>query len=356
MEKVRQYWQNTKKIRAQFSLRVFMAGIILSAVFFLFFINISRTYTSSITIIVNAKSEITALQAEQIVGNLAELPKTLAFYDRLLKYNPNVRDIAEGKSQTERKEVWNSMLSVKKVGKNSSLLKISITTRQASDSYQLAQKTVRTLFDASATYYNIQSDLDLRIVDGPISYSNVAGWYGILPLSIILGFLIAFFIQRVLSRSKETFAFRRNIFGKNNLFNFKKETADFAQQDIKTLEDLYLAEQTQLPFKVQEKSPMPVSQPQENREPSASEFQEMKKLTKMFEPDKYPNFREVSKTSGQKAAAPENLPIADNSFFDQFPMDTETSFSGPSAEAKIHPEPTAEKLKERLNKLLRGEL
>ena len=86
-----------------------------------------------------------------------------------------------------------------------------------------------------------------------------------------------------------------------------------------------------------------------------SQFQEMKKITKMTEQDKYPNFREVPKHAEQKASAPENLPVADDSFFMQTGLNTQEKSNSEKSEIK-KPEPTADQLKERLNKLLRGEI
>jgi hypothetical protein len=80
----------------------------------------------------------------------------------------------------------------------------------------------------------------------------------------------------------------------------------------------------------------------------------MKNLTKMTEQDKYPNFREVPKYTQQKNAAPANLPVADDSFFlnsNQGPQKEEVKI-----EEKATHEPTTDELKERLNKLLKGEI
>ena len=86
----------------------------------------------------------------------------------------------------------------------------------------------------------------------------------------------------------------------------------------------------------------------------------MKKLTKMTEQDKYPNFREVPKYAQQKASAPSNLPIADDSFSmqvglnDQKQSEQKQIISEKTAIKK--PEPTDDQLKEKLNQLLRGEM
>jgi len=356
MEKIKQYLQNINVNREYFSLSFFATGIILSIVFSLLFISASKTYTSSITILVNAKSEVAAQQEKQIVGNISEFPKTLAFYNRLLKYNPDVKDIAVNKSRKERRRAWNNMLSVKKIGKNSSLIKISITAKQKNDADQLAQKTVRTLFDFTGFYYNIKTDVDLRIVDGPISCSNTILRYWMSLAGIIVGFLIAFVLQYVLLKRKGLLADMYKASLKTPLFNLRKEYQENSEQDnLKSLEDLYMSDVSM---------EIPTFSRGNYENTITPKIQEMKKLTKIIEEDKYPNFSEVPKQTQAKAAAPDNLPIADDSFLNQSHLNIEHQIieQQPKTEEiketlknQIHQEPNAEQIKQRLNKLLRGE-
>ena len=351
MEKIRQYWQKFQINKAQFSVQFFVTCIVIALALFCVFINSFKTYTSSITIMVNAKSEIAADQEEQIIGNILKFPHLLSFYDRLLKDNPDVRDMVQSKSQTQRKEFWNSMISVKKVGKDSSLIKISITTKQETDAEQLVQKTVRTLFDTTGTYYNIKNDIDLRIVDGPILKSNIFEWLWMLILSLVLGFLAAIFLQKIIEKNIDVFAKKESFFKNKNLFNFNtqagEKTSESPAEEIKSLEELYMSEQAETIFPIQPKN-------------DTEQFQEMKKLTKMTEQDKYPNFREVPKYTEQKASAPANLPIADDSFSMQSGLNTqkqsEQKWDVPEKPEIKKSEPTDDQLKERLNKLLRGEM
>jgi len=72
MEKIRQYWQKFRINKAQFSVQFFVTCVVIALAFFCVFINSFKTYTSSITIMVNAKSEVAAEQEEQIIGNMLE--------------------------------------------------------------------------------------------------------------------------------------------------------------------------------------------------------------------------------------------------------------------------------------------
>jgi capsular polysaccharide biosynthesis protein len=343
MEKINQYLQKLKIDQAQFSVQFFIACIVLTLAFFLVFISGFKTYTASITILVNTKSEVAAQQEKQIIDNVLEFPRLLSFYDRLLKYDPDVRDLAENKSQAQRKDFWNSMLSVKQVGQDSSLIKISITTSQKNDAQQLVQKTAETLFHFTGFYYDIKNDVDLRIVDGPISESNIFGWWWMLPLSLVLGFLATIFLQKMIAKSIDNFVKKENFLKNKNFFDFNlsagEKTPESSEAEMESLKELYMSEQAETAFPIQQKT-------------DTAQFQEMKKLTKMTEQDKYPNFREVPKQTEQKASAPDNLPIADASFLMQTSQEHTIS---EKAEIKKQ-EPTADELKERLNKLLRGEI
>lgn len=391
MINIEQIRQSINKLRTQFSMQFFLAGIVLTVAFFLVFISSFKTYTASITILINAKSEIAVSQEKQMIGNMLEFPRLLSFYDRLLKYNPDVRDVAENKSPSQRKDFWNDMLSVKKVGRDSSLIKISITTQQKNDAEQLVQKTARTLFDTAGLYYNIKNDVDLRIVDGSISKRNIFQYWWMLPLSLVVGFLVTIFLQKMIARSIDIFTKKESFLKNKNLFDFNtptdKKNPTSPEAEIESLKELYTPDQVETAYPIQQKPA--VSQFQDKRtlvtaekeiespkefypndqaekifpieqKPTSAQFQEMKKLTKMTEQDKYPNFREIPKHAQQKASAPDNLPIADNSFFMQKGLNIQEQpqqeqLTSLEPEIKKH-EPTDKELKARMSKLLNPEI
>ena len=347
MNKWDQIKQNIIKSKERVSAQVFLAGLVLSIMFFLLLNSAFQTHTAKIEILFTAKSETAALQSKQIFNNLIELPKTLNFYDRLLKNNSDVRDIAQGENPLQRKRIWNNLITIKKVGRSSSMFEISITTKREADAKALAQKTARNLFDMASGYYDVKKDIDLRIVDGPILRTNFfAGFVWALILSLIFGFAVAFVLQKFLKGSRAIFASSRQIFAEKNWFDFSKKETESSEEEKKYLESLYALEQAELPLGFQEKK----KESKKKTEQDNSGFQEIKELTKSIEPDRYPNFPEVPKSSHPKATAPENLPIAEG-----------YSFNKPVAEVKQEEkkdyiEPGEDQLKERLNKLLRGDI
>lgn len=343
--------------------QIFVFGIIYSAFFFLFFLNAFKTYRSDISVLIIPKSPAAISQQEQIINNVLELPKTLAFYDALLRYNSDVRDVTDGMSPLERKDVWNKMLIVKRTNSDSSIVRISITAKNENDANQLNLKTVRTLFAVVGSYYDIKKDVDLRIVDGPIAktYNNL--WLSLI-FALLAGFVLAFLSLLI--------TFPKNIFSKDffakfkmpeekiaalknkSFFDFKKDSKMPAEKELEVLKNLYQDEQVKEPF---------VFKQQEIRPDETEKIEEMKKLTQQMEQDKYPNFPEMPIRGRGKAAAPENLPIADDVFFtnnfseesiakeESTPVETE-----PKTEDKEVKEPTPEELKERLNQLLKGKI
>ncbi len=347
---------NSKLKLVRFSAQVLVMGTILSLTFLLLAIDSLKSYRSDIMILVTAKSELAQAQSKKISNSIIEIPRTLSFYDRLLKYNPDVRDVAEGLSPDERKKNWNKMFSIEQMPEDSSIFKLSMTTRREADAQQLSIKSARTLFDTLAFYYDIKNDADLRIIDGPISQAQVPHFFWLLVVSLIGGFSLSALLNSFLISGKNLLTSNSDL-PKKSFFNFKKETELPVENEIESLRKLYQNEQSDSPFLFEEKI--------EEVPEIDQAFQEMKKITKQIEPSKYPNFSEMPVREKQPESVPDNLPIADETFFAEYEnpqqaaMQESTSVV-PTIEEDIvadtKKEPTPEELKERLNKLLRGEL
>lgn len=361
MEKIISNLKN-RLTELRFSPQVFVVGMVLSMTFFLLFIDSFKTYNSEISILVNVKSKVALENKKQIIANIIELPKTLSFYDRMLKYNSDVRDVTLGITPNKRKALWNEMISVEKSSENSSVIKVSITADREADSKLLAEKSVRTLFDSVAFYYDIKNDIDLRIIDGPISKTQFFGWYWFLLVSFFLGFIIAKLINNLvwsdkLFINKQFFKDRGGLLKRSFFPEHKSESEMPAEQELELLNNLYQNEEVadSLNFNSELEDKKDVV-------PSRDEnFQEVKAITKKFEPGKYPNFPEMPIAEKRQASAPDNLPIADADFFatydaPQAPAKEDVEIATEEkVEEKKYEEPTPEELRERLNKLLRGE-
>lgn len=132
----------------------------------LFWLDSFRAYESEVRVLVIGKSP--AVATDQVVENFAELSKNLSFYERVLAGNDLIDDDFLGYSQDKRKELWNETVGVKRSDKSGILI---ITARQdrAEKAKLLAEETTKTLFAVASFYYNIKTDIDMRIVDEPIT-------------------------------------------------------------------------------------------------------------------------------------------------------------------------------------------
>jgi hypothetical protein len=130
------------------------------------------------------------MQTDAIMENLVALPKNLSFYEKLLQKNSQLNDSLEGYGQDEKKIRWNEMIKTERIEK-SSIIKISITSRIKENSTILAKYSAFTLFDTVAYYYNVKSDINLSIVEGPITNPFVKNWIGYIFLSLLMGIIVS---------------------------------------------------------------------------------------------------------------------------------------------------------------------
>lgn len=392
--------------RMRFSVQVFVVGSILTTTIFLLAVDALKTYTSTVSVLIVPKSQVAATTERQIVANILEIPKTLSFYNHLLKLNPDVRDVANGLTDIKRKNVWNEMLSVEKVNSKGSVINISITTPRQSDSELLSGKIARTLFDVTGKYYNIKTDLDMRIIDGPITNSQIPFWQGLLLFSAIIGFGLAIAlkllmlgngfeiqeggkieeIESYLEQEENLDTNDKSIDGEEkNEIPKKKVWFDFSrftnfstfstsrEAGKEALEKLYQNDQVEMPAARDEKfDDVMLDENYLKAFEQDLKIKEMKRLTKQIEPDKYPNFPEMpihaapiaAPKNDAKAGAPDNLPIADASVMEMFsapaprdlPAQSEKSETLEPQEPVTPKEPTSDELKKRLNELLRGKI
>jgi hypothetical protein len=287
-----------------------------------------------------------------------------------LTANSDVRDVTVGMTPDKRKEKWNDMMSVSQISANSSVIKVSIVAKREVDAQQLVKKTSRTLLDTVAFYYNIKNDVDLRIIEGPISKPQVSNWNLLLLFSIVIGFSIAAllsflpFLRTALVKIKapENAGYP---FTPKPFFDFNNKNKEVVplEKELESLENLFTNDQLAESFATDETS-----------EIVDDNFSEMKKKTKKLEPDKYPNFPEMPARNAAhgvvdgpvsyiEPGVPFNLPIADEDFsnmfpspVEDFPVKEEIAIAPVETEKSTKSEPTKEELKKRLNELLRGNI
>lgn len=132
----------------------------------LFWLDFFRGYRAEVTVLVISRSGSSQSGAE-IAGNLASLTRTLSFYDRMLSQNDLLDDAFESYAPDARRAHWNDAVSVKKFD-GSSVLVVRAKGDTGEAARLLATETAQTLFSVAGFYYDIRTDVDLRIIDGPI--------------------------------------------------------------------------------------------------------------------------------------------------------------------------------------------
>lgn len=131
----------------------------------LFWLDSFRLYESEIRVLIIGKTP--SASTDQVVENFAELTSNLSFYERVLAGNDLIDDDFVGYSQDQRKALWNEAVRVKR-SEGSGVLVVTARQDTSEKAKMLAEETVKTLFSVAGFYYNIQTDVDLRVVDGTI--------------------------------------------------------------------------------------------------------------------------------------------------------------------------------------------
>jgi len=304
-----------RELYSKTPLYIFALALILAVAFFLLFLDIFKTYNTEISIIFIPQNEKTAEQADQIAENLTIIPTKLSFYERLLRDNKEIEDQFVGLSDDRRKFLWNKAVQVERE-RESTIIKIE--ANDPLQSQELARQTAFTLFNVMSQYYNIKTDIDFRIIDGPITDAEIKNWLVLLIFSLIIGIVLAFLINIVSLYLVSLYEKR-----KSRKAAVKKISLSFPKQDLPQKENVKENEPIipkALP-KVAKKSQAPANLPVIQNLPEKTEAI-TKKIYSIGN----------SETGKMKEAIEKKEEISENK------------------------EPTEEELKERLNQLLRGDL
>lgn len=144
----------------------------------LFWLDYFRGYNAEVIVLVVARSGTTETSGE-VAANMAELTQTLSFYNRVLSENDLIDDDFDGYTPDKRKVQWNNTVSVTKQD-GSGVLIIRANGDTPEKVRRLALQTAQSMFAIASFYYNVRTDADMRMVDGPIvSYAIRTPWlYG----------------------------------------------------------------------------------------------------------------------------------------------------------------------------------
>lgn len=171
-------------------------AIIAAAAFFLIGVNSNNMYVGETNILVLPKSDKTARNIEQIIGDAEEIPKSLKFYDILLTENSGVDDQFAALPDYQRKEMWNKMIRVE-AKKRSGVLSVRAFSPSLLQASIVSEQVARDIAVVMSRYYDIKTDLDIRIIDGPIvspqkKFFNLALAAFSLLFGLIIGMIVYF--------------------------------------------------------------------------------------------------------------------------------------------------------------------
>jgi len=322
------------------------ASIALAAVVFIAATDANKAYRAETSILFLPKTEITVRNIEQIIANAKQIPLALSFYDKLLEKNPHILDdVAADLPAAERKEFWNSRIETERIGKSGVVVLAAFGASQT-EAESLDRLVVGDLLVVLSNYYNVKTDLDIRIVDGPISNEVVRMdvWSRALislAAGAIIGFLLSLFFM---------------ILGEAGLGKTGWPEA-IGPCEIKKDQTAELPNVSFTETRAEKKEPAVEAK-------DIFDFAAEKEASLM-------RSRKEPVTTEKKAAAPSNLPVSEEEFtFNISPeADLPDSSKIESEEAKpleemiadavatdTTREATPEEVKERLNKLLKGDM
>jgi len=340
------------KIFLGFFIATFAIGLIV-------FLNSFKGFQSQMDILLIPKSVVVAQNSDKIQSDTAKIISSVRFYDQLLEAENVSTEITLGEKASKRKEAWQKKISVEK-SKNSNVLSILAHDNSALEAEKLSQKVARNISDEMSRYYNIKNELDIRIIDGPISEkqwltSSLVPWI----LSLIFAFasgVIAFLIFNSIefvSKSK-TINLDNNYFTNKLESSFSEEPYDFST----IMEDSDIPEET-------------TETPAEENESEVTDEKDLEIFPLIEDelPKEEHNATEIRGIDSRSASAPANLPIADDSNLNFQEEDILTNDEQSSQkeileilekakankETGVH-EATPEEVKARLNRLLKGNL
>lgn len=338
--------------------KISAVAIIVLIVFF-FLLNSRRTYVTETQILVLPKTEITAESYKQIMGNFESLLSSLPFYDSVEKNMGE--DSTEDLSSYDRKNLWSSRIESKQVGK-SGVISIKTFAKTALDSSDLNQVATKQFILSIGQYYNIRTDLELRIIEKPITISSVSREIpSIIATSLVLGiaaYLLVFLLLPLFLLKKndisrqdlgKTILPSKDTLGKLSIFRTSKSSfTEDSYKFIDTKEEKKPEAKPEI-----KKEAAKITKEEKNKKETNAKKEEIKT-------EKKPEISEV-KVARKVAASPDNLPVSENIpdfLFSSGPIAKEPEGKeGEEAKNEIDHkrEASAEEVKARLNKLLRGE-
>ena len=150
-----------------------------------------RGYRAEVTVLVLPLST-NQTPAEQMVENIAILPTTVSFLDALLESDGRLSEFSDLDEQSinARSEQWNEMLAVRREG-GSGIVTYTIKADTQEEATIFARQMAKVLFQKIGTYYDIRSEVSLRLIEGPLVRASLISPVTWVVLSVSIGIVAA---------------------------------------------------------------------------------------------------------------------------------------------------------------------
>jgi len=137
---------------------------------FLFWLDFFRVYESETTLLFVGNG---SQETREVAGSLADIAETLSFYNRVLEQDETLDDPAAGKQPDKRKDYWQSVMRSES-GSEGSTLRLTVSQSNAADAQDLSKAVLKALLQTASLYYDIEKDVKVRVIDGPITGPKIA--------------------------------------------------------------------------------------------------------------------------------------------------------------------------------------
>ncbi len=397
-----------------FSRQTFWAVFVpLTLVAGLFWLSEIRGYQSQMSLLVLPKTEF----GKGAAANLSALARELPFAASMYNNELSLESPFTGKTTNERLKLWQETVTIATSGR-SDLIRITARAADQDEALTLIKAVAAELVRTGSRYYNQKTDIDIRIIEEPVTVPSFTAWPRFLALTFgsslaftLLLFLVHELIDRLFPKKKaiypgsgeyaispDTFkprvptywshdektalaeaapAFVAEGAAEEDALEEKTEAEPIVSQEHDTNADISVPETEMAPEASEEAAPFVESSEEEYIEtgvvePQPTHENEVENLAhvSVFEPLSVES--EVARHQYvQHAAAPDNLPVFDGPITPLqgaqarlLKLDIDANAEALAAEdevaeidhtPKTH-EPTSDEYKRRLNELLSGKM
>lgn len=302
----------------------FILALVFGLVFFLVGIYVSKggqRYVAKSQVIVLAKDSKSAQNLSFILNNISQIPKSLAFFEKITAESGEIENIWENLAPSKKKNAWSKISRVKMVP-DTSMLEITNLGSNLIQARLINQEIIKGLKNDTAGLYNPQNEVEIRTI-GDIEIRNLPNYK---PIVFGLAAFVIFWI----------FSLIFDKISKDRAVSFRLQSA-VRKKISEDLSEYSEHKDKGVSFEV--------------KLPASTARLDSSRLAKPASPAP---IRPVTTVSEKKGAAPANLPIGTLEIPEY--KDIKAEISEAEFGKTKGGEPSEDEVKKRLNALIKGEL